>query len=167
MTILLMSSVIDFHDWNRQSMFRDVDYRVYAWHRVWWAVLIASVDFSPSRHREIRSIKIAVHELWRFSLWFLESRRLQFQNEQWAFGNWSRLDFKIIMISVWPNDTVKQGLLNEPCANSDNIHDDFSLRKIDTVKHGVGDFQYENWHRETRPLNCANNIITARQDTLL
>ena len=109
-------------------------------------------DFSPNRHRETRFIEIAVRELWRFSLWFLKSRRFQFQNEQWAFRNWNRLDFKIIMIAAWPIDTVNQDSLDKQRANSDDFHNVFSLRKIDTVKHGVVDFHYENRHRETRPL---------------
>ena len=96
-------------------------------------------------------IKIAMREFWLFSLWFLKSKWLQFQNEQWAFGNWNRLDFKIIMISVSPIDTVKQGSLNKPCANSGDFQNDFSLRKIDTVNHGVVELHYENRHHETMP----------------
>ena len=252
MTILLLISVVDFLDWNRQSIFDDVDYRVRvteidslmniiglscmpsgiramyfcrrsarhghrknmrnssfssSWtyahkdvktiaiarivfrmhqerntirrrssvlrsakrvachrasHRAWRAVLIAeaptlsisvqiSVRITPNWYREARSIKIAEPVLWRFLLWLLKSSRFQFQNKQWAFGNWSRLDFKIIMISVWPIDTVKQGSLNKPCANSDDFHNNFSLQKIDSVKHGVVDYHYENQHHETRP----------------
>ena len=77
----------------------------------------APVHFSPIRHRETRFINIAVRELWQFSLWVAKSRRVRFQNEQWAFGNWNRLVFAIIMISVSPIDTVMQGSLNKPCVN--------------------------------------------------
>ena len=48
MTILLMISVVDFHDWSRQSMFHDVDYR--DWNRqAHWRILLVS-------HACIRSI---------------------------------------------------------------------------------------------------------------
>ena len=46
---------------------------------------------------------------------------------------------------------MKQGSLNKPLANSDDFHNDYSLRNIDTVKHRVVDYHYENQHRETRP----------------
>ena len=41
---------------------------------------------------------------------------------------------------------MKQSSLDKPCVNFDGFHNDFSLRKVDTVKHGVTgivDFHYE------------------------
>ena len=46
---------------------------------------------------------------------------------------------------------------NKPCTNSDHFHNDFSLPKIDTLKHGVVNFCYEN-----RPCQRCNESTFSR-----
>ena len=59
------------------------------------------------------------------------------------------------LISVSPTDTAKQDSSSKSCANSEDSHNDSSLRKTDAAKRRVVDFPCENWHLEARPLQRA------------
>ena len=82
-----------------------------------------------------------LNDVFHFSLCtFLKAALHDADIRNWNH-NWNRYENRQrllhAMISFWPIDTVKQGAhaLSKPCANSDDFHNDFSLRKIDTVKH--------------------------------
>ena len=46
-------------------------------------------------------------------------------------------------------DTVKQGSLNKPFANSDDFHNEFSLRRTDTMKQSLNSRKYRSHFGKT------------------